>query len=123
MLGYLLAHRGTTLPAWFARMNTDARARGELDAFLIREGMLNVRVKTPAGWSTRGVFWAAGSEIVKEEAFELSVADLPATRSRFELESALDFWSIDATSIAYEENEPTVVHSLSPSFARTNDWP
>lgn len=121
MLGYLFAHRGATLPAWFTRMNTDARARGELEAFLIREGMLNVRVKTPAGWSSRGVFWAAGSEIVKEEAFELSVTDIPGDMLEIELESALDFWSIDAASVAYGENEPTVVHSLSPSSARTND--
>lgn len=121
MLGYLLAHRGTTLPAWFARMNTDAHARAELEAFLIREGMLNVRVKTPAGWSTRGVFWAAGSEIVKEEAFELEVGDLPGDTLEIELESALDFWSVDAASIAYGPNEPTVVRDLSPSSARTTN--
>jgi hypothetical protein len=120
MLGYLLAHRGTTLPAWFARMNIDARARGELEAFLIREGMLNVRVKTPSGWSTRGVFWAAGSEIVKEEAFELAVGDLPGDTLEIELESALDFWSVDAASVSYGESEPVVVHDLSPSSARTN---
>jgi hypothetical protein len=119
MLGYLLAHRGATLPAWFARMSADARARGELEAFLIREGMLNVRVKTPAGWSTRGVFWAAGSEIVKEEAFELAVGDLPGDTLEIELESALDFWSIDAASVAYGESEPVVVRELSPSSART----
>lgn len=121
MLGYLLAHRGTTLPAWFARMNTDAHARAELEAFLLREGMLNVRVKTPAGWSTRGVFWAAGSEIVKEEAFELEIGDLPGDTVEIEMESALDFWSIDAASIAYGPNEPTVVHDLSPSSARTTN--
>lgn len=121
MLGYLLAHRGTTLPAWFARMNTDARARAEFEAFLLREGMLNVRVKTLAGWSTRGVFWAAGSEIVKEEAFELEVGDLPGDTLEIELESALDFWSVDAASIAYGPNEPTVVRDLSPSSARTTN--
>ena len=121
MLGYLLAHRGTTLPAWFTRMNTDPRARAELEAFLIREGMLNVRVKTPAGWSTRAVFWAAGSEIVKEEAFELAVGDLPGDTLEIELESALDFWSVDAVTVAYEENEPMVVHELTATTARTSD--
>jgi hypothetical protein len=66
------------------------------------------------------VFWAAGSEIVKEEAFELAVGDLPGDTLEIELESALDFWSVDAASVAYGENEPTVVHDLSPSSARTN---
>jgi hypothetical protein len=121
MLGYLLAQRGNTLPAWFTKMNTDASARAELSAFLVREGMLNVRVKTPSGWSTRGVFWAAGSEIVKEEAFEISVADVPGEKLEIELESALDFWSIDAASIAYGKEEPIVVRDLAPSRARTND--
>jgi hypothetical protein len=121
MLGYLLAHRGPTLPAWFAKMNTDATARAELTAFLLREGMLNIRVKTPSGWSTRGVFWAAGSEIVKEEAFEIPVADVPGDKLEIELESALDFWSVDAASIAYGANERIVVRDLSPSSARTND--
>jgi hypothetical protein len=120
MLGYLLAHRGTTLPAWFSKINTDKQARAELDTFLIREGMLNVRVKTPSGWSTRGVFWAAGSEIVKEEAFELAVADVPGDTLEIELESALDFWSVDAASIAYGPNEKVAVHDLSPASARTN---
>ena len=119
MLGYLLAHRGTTLPAWFVRINTDAHARAELEAFLLREGMLNVSVKTPAGWSKRGVFWAAGSEIVKEEAFELEVGDLPGDTLEIELESALDFWSVDAASIAYGPSEPTIVRDLLPSSART----
>jgi hypothetical protein len=121
MLGYLLSQRGNTLPAWFTKMNTDANARAELMTFLVREGMLNVRVKTPAGWATRGVFWAAGSEIVKEEAFELSVSDIPGDKLEIELESALDFWSIDAASIVYGKDEPIVVRDLSPSSARTND--
>jgi hypothetical protein len=121
MLGYLFAHRGATLPAWLASMNTNDKARAELIAFLVREGMLNVRVKTPSGWATRGLFWAAGSEIVKEEAFELAVADIPGDRLEIELESALDFWSVDAASVAYGANERVVVRELSPSSARTND--
>ena len=120
MLGYLLAHRGTTLPDWWSAMNTNPRARATLEEFLVREGMLNVRVKTPAGWATRGVFWAAGSEIVKEEAFELAVGDLPGDTLEIELESALDFWSVDAASVAYGENERVVIHELSASSAHTN---
>lgn len=120
MLGYLLAHRGTSLPAWWGQMNADAKARGELDAFLIREGMLNVRVKTPSGWETRGMFWAAGSEIVKEEGFEIAVGDIPGESLEVELESALDFWSVDAASVSYGVNEATAVRDLAPSSARTN---
>lgn len=120
MLGYLLAHRGSTLPAWWERMNADAGARGRLEAFLIREGMLRIRVKTSAGWAARGIFWAAGSEIVKEEAFELGVADVPGDTLEVELESALDFWSVDAATVAYGDDEPTVVHDLAPAAARTN---
>jgi hypothetical protein len=120
MLGYLLAHRGGTLSAWFSTMNTDARARAELETFLLREGMLEVRVRTPEGWSKRAVFWAAGSEIVKEEAFELAVGDLPGDTLEIELESALDFWSVDAASVSYGQNEKVVVHDLPPSSAQTN---
>lgn len=121
MLGYLLAQRGRTLPAWFVKMNTDESARAELITFLMREGMLNVRVKTPSGWSARGVFWAAGSEIVKEEAFEISVADIPGESVEIELESALDFWSVDAVSMAYGKDEPSVVRDLAPASAHAND--
>ncbi len=67
------------------------------------------------------MFWAAGSEIVKEEAFELAVGDLPGDTLEIELESALDFWSVDAVTVAYEENEPTVVHELTATTARTSD--
>lgn len=120
MLGYLLAHRGPDLPAWWARMNADAKARGEFEAFMAREGMLQVRVRTSAGWKTRAVFWPAGPEIAKEEAFELAVDDVPGDTVEIELESALDFWSIDAASMAYGENEPILVRDLSPTSARTD---
>jgi hypothetical protein len=121
MLEYSLAQRGRTLPAWFSKMNTDARARAEFTTFLVREGMLNVRVKGPSGWSTHGVFWAAGPEIVKEEAFEIGVADISGERLEIELESALDFWSVDAVSIGYGNDEPIIVRDRTAAVARTSD--
>lgn len=121
MLGFLLAHRGDELPAWLAKMNHDDKARAGLDAFLVREGMLDVRVKTAAGWSSRGTFWAAGSEIVKEEAFEIALADVPGGTIEVELESATGFWSIDNVSISYGADEPIAIRDLAPKAARTND--
>jgi hypothetical protein len=121
LMGYLLAHRGPDLPDWWARMNTDAKARGEVEAFFQREGMLNLRVKTPSGWKDRGLFLAAGPEIAKEEAFELAVDDVPGDTVEIELESALDFWSVDTAAIAFGPDERVVVHDVSLTSARTKE--
>jgi hypothetical protein len=121
MIAYLLAHRGPDLMDWWARMNADAKARDEIEAFFKREGMLNLRVKTPAGWKDRGLFLAAGPEIAKEEAFEIVVEDVPGDTVEIELESALDFWSIDAAAIAFGPDEPVVVRDVPLTSARTKD--
>lgn len=89
--------------------------------FLQREGMLHVRVKTKGDMIDRGLFWAAGREIVKEEAFALAVDDVPGETLEVELESALGFWGIDAVSVDYGADEPVSVRSLAPAAARTAD--
>lgn len=120
MMGYLVSHFTRDFPAWVEEMNRDARARAEFEAFLVREGMLAVRVKTTHGWAQRGLFWAAGPEIVKEEAFVLSLDDVMGDTVEIELESATDFWGIDAVALAYGADEPVVDRSLSARRAMTS---
>ncbi len=50
-----------------------------------------------------------------KEAFELAVGDLHGDT----LEIELDFSSVDAASVAFGANEPTLVRELSPATART----
>lgn len=121
MMEYLLGQRGSALPAWFARMNSDAGARAGLIGFLVREGMLQVQVRTAAGWQTRAVFWSAGPELVKEEAFALPIADASGDRLEVRLETAVGFWSVDSVAIDYGADEPITVRELAPGAAVDKD--
>lgn len=121
MMATLLAGQGTALPAWFAKMNADARARAQLTDFLVREGMLHVQVRTARGWETRGIFWAAGPELIKEEAFDLPIDDATGERLAIRLETALGFWSVDSAAVDYGPAEPLLVRDVKLRSAVTND--
>ena len=121
MLAYLFARVAPDFEAWLAGVNADPSARAALVGFLEREGMLHVRVKTDRGWADRGLFWPAGREIVKEEAFAIPVDDVAGERLEVELESALGFWGVDAVSVDYGRDEPVTVRALAPASARTAD--
>jgi hypothetical protein len=120
MMYTVLAGQGVGLPAWFARMNNDAQARAQLNDFLEREGMLHVQVHTRAGWVTRGLFWAAGPEVVKEEAFDLPIDDAAGPDLEVRLETAVDFWSVDAVAASFGPDEPVTVRELAASEAHTS---
>jgi len=121
MLLYLLSQLGPALPAWYETMSRDAAAREAFAAFLEKEGALTVAVRTPGAWARRGVVAVAGPEIAKDQALEIPVGDVPGDRLTVRLDAPVAFWSVDAVSVAFEDDEPIEVHDLSPVTAIADD--
>ena len=118
MLEYLLSLLGPALPGWYATMNADASARKAFSGFMEKEGSLVVNVRTPGGaWAQRGLVSLAGPEILKDQALEFAVDDLPGDRFTLRLDAPVSFWSIDSVAVSFEEDEALEVRDLSPVTA------
>lgn len=118
MLEYLLSLLGPALPGWYASMNTDASARRAFSGFMEKEGSLVVNARTAGGaWASRGLFALAGPEILKDQALEIPVDDLPGDRLTLRLDAPVSFWSIDSVAVSFEGDEGLEVRDLSPVTA------
>lgn len=121
MLEYLLSELGPALPGWYATMNTEPAARKAFSAFMEREGSLVARVKTPGGWTARGVVSVAGAEILKDQALEIPVDDVPGDRVTLRLDAPVAFWTVDSVAVSFEDDEPLEVRDLAPASAEADD--
>ena len=118
MLQYLLSLLGPALPGWYAAMNTDPAARKAFSGFMEKEGSLVVNARTAGGaWAPRGLFALAGPEILKDQALEIPVDDLPGDRLTLRLDAPVSFWSIDSVAVSFEDDEGLEVRELSPVTA------
>jgi len=118
---HLLALQGDELPQVYERLNHSALARKLLRRLYVGVGLLTVSVRTPNGWSQRGVFEAAGNEIAKVQALRIDVSDLPGERVELRLESAVGMWHVDEVAVDYGADLQIEAHRLAPGRAFADD--
>jgi hypothetical protein len=112
MFKTMISEQGPDLAAWYAAMNASADARRRLYEFMAQEGMLSVEVQVGDSWTRRGLFWFAGPEILKDQAIEIPVADVPGDRVTIRLSAPVAFWSIDSLAVAFDDDEPVQARTL-----------
>lgn len=121
LVSYMMALKGERLPELYARLNQSAIARALMRRLFVEVGLLAVHVRTKSGWSSRGVFEAAGNEIAKGQAVRIPVADIPGDRLELKLESAVGMWLVDSIAVEYGADEALDVRRLPPRRAVSHD--
>lgn len=118
---HLLSLQGDQLPALYDRLNSSALARKLMRRLYEGVGLLTVSVRTPNGWSQRGVFEAAGNEIAKAQALRIPIDDITGERIELRLESAVGMWHVDRVSVDYSVDVPVETHQLALDRATLHD--
>lgn len=79
---------------------------------------LQVAIESKDGrWVQVDYFNLSGPMALKKDVVALDLSDFPGDQLRVRLCSGFQFWEIDYVAIDYTENEPVVVHTLSPLSA------
>jgi len=121
IVAHLLSLQGDQLPQVYERLNSSVIARKLLRRLYEGVGLLTVSVRTPEGWSQRGVFEAAGNEIAKGQALRIDISDIAGDRVELRLESAVGMWHVDQVLVDYTADVPVETHRLAPVRAVAED--
>jgi hypothetical protein len=113
----MLALQGDQLDAWYQSLNTSEAARKELMGLMVREGMLQIKVWTDAGWKDVGFIWEVGPAAARDVAVGIDLSAVKSTTLKMRLEFPVGFWAINAVKISYNDQSPSLVSELAPSKA------
>ncbi|MBK8566007.1 MAG: hypothetical protein IPN76_22365 [Saprospiraceae bacterium] len=113
----MLALQGDQLDAWYQSLNNSEAARKELMGLMVREGMLQIKVWTDAGWKDVGFIWEVGPAAARDAAVGIDLSAVQSTTLKMRLEFPVGFWAINAVKISYNDQSPTLVNELAPSKA------
>jgi hypothetical protein len=113
----MLALQGDQLDAWYQSLNTSEAARKELMGLMVREGMLQIKVWTGAGWKDVGFVWEVGPAAARDVALGIDLSAVQSTTLKMRLEFPVGFWAINAVKISYNDQSPSMVTELAPSKA------
>jgi hypothetical protein len=80
-----------------------------------------VWVRTPSGWSQRGVFEAAGNEIAKSQALRIATDDILGDHVEVRIESAVGMWMVDQVAADFSPDVPLTVRRLAAGRAVAHD--
>jgi hypothetical protein len=102
LLTEALALHGPDLPAWRARMNTDARARAAFLRALRREVLAGVSVWDGQAWRPAGVLTNLGPWMDRDQALRVALDGITGPTLRVRLESTPGLWMVDSVSADFE---------------------
>jgi hypothetical protein len=121
IVAHVMALYGDELPALYDRLNGSAVARALLRRLIVEVGLLSVWVRTPSGWSQRGVFEAAGNEIAKSQALRIATDDILGDHVEVRIESAVGMWMVDQVAADFSPDVPLTVRRLAAGRAVAHD--
>jgi hypothetical protein len=113
MQGEMLNLQGSELDEWYELMNSSAEARQNLQAVMVREGMLLVKIWDGRGWRTADFVWEVGPSVSKDQAVMIDLRDIPGDTLKIRLESTAGFWMINSVIADYTPDVPVEVAELS----------
>jgi hypothetical protein len=106
----LIASHGRDTERWYASLAfPSVRERTEA---VMREGFLNVFVRTASGWEAQGAIREAGPEVQKRQVIELDLARVTGDSVCVRLETIPSFWLVDRVALDASPDQPCVVREL-----------
>ncbi len=102
---------------WYQQLERDSSERATFLSWMMREGMLHVKVWNGLAWQERAALLDGGPALARDQIALLDVRNIPGPILKVRLESTTDLWRIDRVSIDYSADLPVAVTELSPASA------
>ena len=118
LLMELLRARGSGLAEWYAVMDGDPARAGAFFGTLARQAFLDVQVWTADGWTSQGIVWEAGPEIVKRQVVPLDLRAVEGETVRVRLLAPASFWLIDHAAVDFGPEALFTVTTVALDTAR-----
>ncbi len=109
--------KGTNKLLWYHQLEHDSSERAKFLGWMMREGMLHVKIWQNAAWKEVTAFADGGPLIPRDQVALLNLENFPDTTLRVRLECTTDLWRIDQVSIDYSTDEPVRVTELAVASA------
>ena len=116
-LQMFLELQGDDLVQWYRRVDHDPAARGQVAAWVMREGTLHVSVWIDGAWRLQDMLLTVGPMLPKTQLAQLDIRGVTGDEVRVRIESARGFWSLDWVALGTEPDGELVLTSLVPSRA------
>lgn len=109
--------KGDNKLRWYQQLENTPSERTKMIRFMMREGMLHVKVWQNDGWVEQAALSDVGPLIAKEQIAILDVSKTPGEVLKIKLESATDLWRINQVYADYSEDLPVMVEEIAPESA------
>jgi hypothetical protein len=112
--------KGDRKLSWYQELENNPAERGKFLGWLMREGMLHVKVWENDTWVERASMLDVGPGIAKDQIVLLDISGISGTTLKIKLEAATDLWRIDRVYADYTKDETVTSAELSP-FGAINE--
>lgn len=102
---------------WYQQLETDPAERMKMIKFMMREGMLHIKIFQNNKWIEQAALVDVGPKITKEQVAMLDVSSVHEETVKIKIESVTDLWRIDRVYIDYSSDAALTVHELAPVAA------
>ena len=108
-LELLCTLRGGDILRWYQQLENEPVERAKLIEFMMREGMLHVKVMQNGMWVDQTPLMDVGPMVEKEQIAILDLTNVPGETVRIKLESTTDLWRINHVYMDYSQDAPVEV--------------
>jgi hypothetical protein len=119
MVRRFLGLYGDGLKDYYAAIDAQGPAYRSLTNWNLREELyrLQVRVETPAGWTSLGTVVGGGPFVAANRAYILDLTNIPGDTLRLKLTPPAGFWMINHLAVDYSADVPVRTIELEPAQA------
>ncbi len=109
--------KGDNTLFWYQQLEHDSSERAMFLSWMMREGMLHVKVWRDGGWREQAALVDVGPSIAKDQLALLDVRGCAGPILKVKLECTTDLWRIDRVAVDYTPDLPVTVTELAPAQA------
>ena len=121
MIRKTVEYRGATAGAWLKSLTPGSQSYVEMQQFLEREEMYNLKtwVKEGESWKQEGVIVGQGPFVSEDRVYPIDVSNVVGDSLVLRFNPPKGFWTFDYLGVSYEN--PTVMHASAVEASRAED--
>ncbi len=102
---------------WYGQLENDPAERSKFARWLMREGMLHIKVWQNDQWVEKSALPDVGPGVEKEQVAVVKINDVPGGVLKVKCECTTDLWRIDQVCVDYSPDGVITTTELSPRSA------